>query len=128
MTDKELRELAERATPGFYQRDGTIVSSDGEQIDIRIGRGFHNWLTVKTKRAEADAAYLEAASPANIIALLDQKAALMERIAALRVGLEQIACLDERNSPAQRTAERLLMNDEQALAADDALAARMVDK
>jgi hypothetical protein len=41
------------------------------------------------------------------------------RIAALRVGIEQIACLDERNSPAQRTAERLLMNDEQARAADN---------
>lgn len=70
MTDKELRELAEKATPGPWKKQGpnTIVGEKASCEALRkyIGNTFldGNW--------SADAEYIAAANPAKIIELLDR--------------------------------------------------------
>ncbi len=69
----EAKKVAEAATPGTRRRDGTIWSEAGTQVDIRIGgdEDYDDWITIKTRNAEVDAAFAELCDRETVIALLD---------------------------------------------------------
>lgn len=72
--------IAEAATPGTRRRDGTIVSSKGTEVDIRIGgdNDYRNWITVKTFKADEDAAFFTTFDRETVSALLDAVEAARE--------------------------------------------------
>lgn len=83
-TLKEMKAITEAATNGDYVRASTIVRPKGTEIDLRIGRGYKNWLTIKTSNAEADAVFIALANPARFLAILE----LLEEVAPfMREGL-----------------------------------------
>ncbi|HCO02682.1 MAG TPA: hypothetical protein DIT48_04825 [Actinobacteria bacterium] len=88
MRDEELRELAERATPGPWTQDAhddTYLTSptghlfwDGEGLGLR-------WPN------DADAAYIAAVSPSVVLSLLDRLRAIEGRETALRSAAQWVA-------------------------------------
>jgi TRAP-type mannitol/chloroaromatic compound transport system substrate-binding protein len=87
MTD--LRKAAEAATPGPWKThliDDTTIVSDRVDVattcdssNVERSDSYNN----DFERMEADAAYIAAANPQAILALLDERDALTARVAAL---------------------------------------------
>ena len=87
MTDPtELRRLAEAATPGPWRTskadDTAIMSFDN---DVAHTVGIYE---VEAETMEADAAYIAAANPAAILALLDRLARVETLVAQCKATLE----------------------------------------
>lgn len=80
-----LRELAEQATPGPWDagQTGPFKST------IYRGAGYVGLVAADVEHA--DAAYIAAANPSVILALLSERHADRERIAELEEGLENLA-------------------------------------
>jgi hypothetical protein len=95
MTD--LRKAAEAATPGPWKThliDDTTIVSDRVDVattcdssNVERSDSYNN----DFERMEADAAYIAAANPQAILALLDERDALTARVAALEAENEKLA-------------------------------------
>ena len=98
MTDAELRALAEAATPGPWTRldtgsEGCSVVASGRR---RVARLTH----LDLAECRADAAYIAAANPQTVLALLDRIAALEKALALSQAQLGQFG-VHNRNCPAR---------------------------
>lgn len=97
MTDLTLRKAAEAATPGPWKThlvDDTCVVADSVDVattcdssNVERSDSYNN----DFERMEADAAYIAAANPQAILALLDERDALTARVAELEKALNAVA-------------------------------------
>ena len=82
MTDDELRRLAEAATPGEWRRfptGGFAVAVDiPSEYTAIVAKSDPQW---GINRDGANAAYIAAANPIAILALLNEKRDLLDRVA-----------------------------------------------
>ena len=86
-TNKELRELAEKATQGAWGEDGVYVCTTitaGETIYAQT------WDVVAESHQESNAQFIAAANPATILALLDENEALQAECEKLRKDAERL--------------------------------------
>src|SRR5690554_7807379 len=91
-TNKELRELAEKATQGAWGEDGVYVCTTitaGETIYVQT------WNAVAESHQESNAQFIAAANPATILALLDENEVLQAECEKLRKDAERIEWLEE---------------------------------
>jgi len=97
MTDLTLRKAAEAATPGPWKThlvDDTCVVADSVDVattcdssNVERSDSYNN----DFERMEADAAYIAAANPQAILALLDERDALTARVGKLEKALKPFA-------------------------------------
>lgn len=85
-TNKQLRELAEKATPGPWCWDGTVYGYDAENEAPWLiqERGGDVVITGGIKCSKANAEYIATVSPEVITALLDENEALQAECERLR--------------------------------------------
>lgn len=86
-TNKELRELAKKATPGAWGKDGVYVCTTitaGETIYVQT------WNAVAESHEESNAQFIAAANPATILALLDENEALQAECEKLRKAIRRL--------------------------------------
>lgn len=92
----ELRRLAQAATPGPWKQhlvDDTCVTDDRRDICTTFPEGGYDDdvdFNTDIEGRERDAAFIAAANPAAIIAILDEKDALTARVAELEAALIKI--------------------------------------
>lgn len=134
MNITELKELAEKATPGPWLHEKENVHTGGVCSVNQGGEPWFevwspNWMDAPAKNNEADAAYIAAANPAEILELIAQledaqgeiralratEAGLIERVKELEEALKGIVALcddtsgfmvDELNAAARALLEK----------------------
>src|SRR6266498_1739005 len=74
---RELKELAEKATQGEWQEDGLLWAGDVVEADASANGG-EDWITFKSRRAEADRALFVAA--VNLVVPLAEDWLRLKRI------------------------------------------------
>lgn len=101
MPTDELRQLAEAATPGPWLPTalplGDGARSFGNYVVTGLGSGYPGAL-LEGMRSGADAAYIAAASPDRILALLDERDRLTAALTDSEKENEPLAC-DEPGCP-----------------------------
>lgn len=87
---QELRELAEKATPGPWCDDGCgCVDTEISGLPVaRFFGGGSDGISRGYDGSLANAAYIAAANPTAVLSLLDELDTLREQVATLREALE----------------------------------------
>lgn len=109
---QELKALAEAAHQGKWQWDGRTVDSDGyvhiPECSYLVG---NICLTDSYEDYQNDCDFIAACSPAAILALLADRAAMAEHLAAYRVALEHIGT-DSAANPQEEARNALIASGE----------------